>query len=184
MPRPKGQVTDTEPLELWEYELIVARLEPHWQLFYGLLWETGIRVSEGLKLTRKDFVNTGVWVTRAKRKDHPRDYIPLSLGLYSRIHYQLALSHGQRVFPYTASAAWLAIKKACKAAGVRETIHPHSFRHGFGHRAAHANLGGSNALEQLGIIQRMMGHVSIESTARYTKPTKTEIEAALRKLNS
>lgn len=187
MTRPKGILVDTEPLELWEYERIIAKLEPHWQLFYALLWETGIRVSEALKLTRKDFVDNElrlVKVTRAKRKDHPIDSLPLSLGLWSRFRSLFQLTKRQVIFPFTASAAWLALKKACAAAGIRQSIHPHSFRHGFGHRAAHANLGGGNALEQLAIIQRMMGHQSIESTSRYIKATQKEIEAAFRKLNT
>jgi len=187
MSRPPGQITDVEPLEMWEYNLIMPRLEPHWQLFYELLWETGIRVSEALRLTRKDFVDNNlrlVRVMRSKRKDHPIDSLPLSLSLWSRFQVWFQFNQRQRIFPYTASAAWLAVKKACVAAGVRQSIHPHSFRHGFGHRAAHANLGGGNALEQLAIIQRMMGHKNIESTSRYTKSTQAEIEAAFRKLNT
>ena len=184
MSRPPGQITDSEPLELWEYELIIAKLEPHWQLFYALLWETGIRVTEALNLTRKDFENMGVWVIRSKRKDHPRNHLPLSVGLFSRFRSLFQLSMRQRVFPYTASAAWLAIKRACAAAGVRQSIHPHSFRHGFGRRAVHANLGGNSALEQLTMVQRMMGHKSIRSTERYIKATQSEIEAAFRKLNT
>ena len=66
MSRPPGIIVDVEPLELWEYTLIMAKLEPHWQLFYQLLWETGFRVSEALKLKRSDLENTGVWVTRTK----------------------------------------------------------------------------------------------------------------------
>ena len=184
MSRPSGQITDTEPLELWEYEAIIVNLEPHWQLFYSLLWETGIRVSEALRLTRKDFENMGVWIIRSKRKDHPRERLPLSVGLFSRFQSLFLSTKRQVVFPYTASAAWLALKRAAAKAGVRGSIHPHSFRHGFGHRAAHANLGGGNALEQLAIIQRMMGHQSIESTSRYTKATQRDIDAAFRRLNT
>ena len=176
MSRPKGIAVDTEPLELWEYTLLMNVLPPHWQLFYQLLWETGIRVSEALKLKRYNLENTGVWVIRTKRKDHPRQYLPLSLGLYTRIHSWLGLSPRQVVFPFTASAAWLALKKACGAAGVRQSIHPHSFRHGLGTRARQAGY-------DIAVVQRLLGHASIRSTERYFKATKSEVEDASRKLN-
>ena len=176
MSRPRGQITDTEPLELWEYTLIMAVLPPHWQLFYQLLWETGIRVSESLKLKRHDLENTGVWFTRTKRKDHPRQYLPLSLGLYTRIRSWLELSPRLVIFPYTASAAWLALKKACVKAGVRQSVHPHSFRHGLGTRARQAGY-------DIAVVQRLLGHLSIRSTERYFKATRGEVEDAARKLN-
>jgi len=177
MSRPPGQITDTEPLEVWEYELIIAKLEPHWQLFYALLWETGIRVTEALKLTRKDFENMGVWVTRSKRKDHPREHLPVSVGLFSRFRSLFQLTKGQRVFPYTASAAWLAVKRACSVAGVRQSIHPHSFRHGLGTRARQAGY-------DIAVVQKLLGHKDMRSTERYFKATKSEIEAAFRELNT
>jgi len=164
-------------LEFWEYELIIAKLEPHWQLFYALLWETGIRVSEALKLTRKDFENMGVYVIRSKRKDHLRDHLPLSLGLFSRFRLLFQLTRMQRVFPYTASAAWLALKRACKAAGVRESIHPHSFRHGLGFRLRREGY-------DIAVVQRALGQKDMHSTERYFKATLGEIEAALRKVNT
>ena len=177
MTRPKGQITDTEPLELWEYELIISKLEPHWQLFYALLWETGIRVSEALSINKRDFENMGVYVIRSKRKDHPREHLPLTLGLFSRFQSLFQLTKRQVVFPFTASAAWLAVKRACSAAGVRGSIHPHSFRHGMGTRARQAGY-------DIAVVQRILGHKDMRSTERYFKSTKSELEAAIRKLNS
>ena len=176
MSRPPGIITDVEPLELWEYTLLMAKLPPHWQLFYQLLWETGIRVSEALKLKRHDLENAGVWVTRTKRKDHPREHLPLSPVLYTRILSWLELSARRVIWPYTASAAWLALKKACTEAGVRQSIHPHSFRHGLGTRARQAGY-------DIAVVQRLLGHASIRSTERYFKATRTEVRDAARKLN-
>ncbi len=183
MSRPKGLKTDVEPLELWEYELIIAKLDTHWRLFYDLLWATGIRVGEGLAIKKTDLQDGGVWVTRLKRKDKLRDFIPLPHDLYERLLPNSFRSHSKRLFPYTEVAAWLALKQACKRAGVRETIHPHLFRHGFGRRAVQANLGGKSALEQLTFVQRMMGHASIRNTMVYTKATKADAEQAFRRLN-
>jgi len=176
MSRPPGIIVDVEPLELWEYTLIMAKLPPHWQNFYQLLWETGIRVSEALKLKRSDLENAGVWVIRTKRKDHLREHLPLSPDLYTRILSWLELSPRRVIFPYTASAAWLALRKACIAAGVRQSIHPHSFRHGFGTRARQAGY-------DIAVVQRLLGHTSIRSTERYFKATRSEVADAARKLN-
>ena len=176
MSRPPGQLTDVEPLEAWEYELIMSKLEPHWQLLYALLWETGIRISEALKVNRKDFEKGGVWITRTKRKDHPREHLPLSVSLYSRFEIWFQFNRRQRVFPYTASAAWLAVKRACNAAGARKSIHPHSFRHGLGTRARQAGY-------DIAVVQRLLGHSSMRSTERYFKATRSELDAAFKKLN-
>ena len=176
MGRPTGQTTDLEPLEKQEYLLILSHLAAHWRLFYELLWETGIRVGEALAIERRDLQDGGVWVTREKRKDKLREQLPLSRGLYSRLRI-LSLSHKEvRVFPFTESAAWLALKKACAVAGVRKTIHPHLFRHGMGFRARKAGY-------DIAVVQRLLGHKDMSSTQRYFKATQAEINEARGKLN-
>jgi len=176
MSRPKGIVVDVEPLELWEYTLLMSKLDLHWQLFYQLLWETGIRVTEALKLKRADFENNGIWVTRMKRKDRPREHLSLSLNLYNRIQVWLALTRRNTVFPFTSSAAWKAVKLAAQQSGVRTSIHPHSFRHGLGTRARQAGY-------DIAVVQRLLGHKSMSSTERYFKATRREVDDARRKLN-
>ena len=185
MSRPSGQTTDTEPLEQWEYLLILSHLAAHWRLLYELLEEIGIRLGEALAITRADLHAGDIWITSEKRADHLRRQIPISASLYSRIRIY-SLSHkGERVWEFTGSAAWLALKKAAIAAGVRikqtkgvttTTIHPHLFRHGFAHRVERAG-------KPMNTIQGMLGHKSIQSTERYTKATKNEIMEAFREVN-
>ena len=183
MSRPVGNKTDVEPLELWEYTLIMAKLPAHWQLFYELLWNTGLRLTEALDLTKKDLDATGVWVTRKKRKDKLREHLPLSSAILNKLAERCRYSRAAHIFAFTPQAAWLALHKAAGLARVRETIHPHSFRHGFGRRAVHADLGGLSALEQLARVQRMMGHSRISSTEVYIKPSKGDINESWRRLN-
>lgn len=187
MSRPAGQPTDQEPLELFEYNLLITHFnKPHWRFCCEILWETGVRIGEALAIKRQDIENHGVWITREKRDDHPRDFIPLSPSLYGRLKaaYPVAYAREPLIFPFTAAAAWLAIKKAAAAAGIRRSIHPHSFRHGFGYRAMKANLPGKTPLEQAGVVQKMLGHVSINSTLVYTKPTQKDIDEAFHRLNN
>ena len=144
MSRKPNRKIDTEPLEQCEWERIRPCLRPHWQLFYDVLWETGLRAGEPLAAIKTDLADGGIWITREKRRDHLREYIPLSPELYERLMAEMfrvnALGSKRpvhynktRIFPYGWAAAWLALREACKKAGVRETIHPHLFRHGLGH---------------------------------------------------
>ena len=159
-----------------EYYLLLTHLADHWRLFFELLWETGIRIGEALAIERKDFQDAGVWITREKRADHLREHIPLTGGLYSRLRIH-SLSHKEvRVFPYTSSAAWLALKKAAAQSGVRKTMHPHLFRHGMWFRARQAG-------NDIAVVQRLLGHKDMSSTQRYFKATQAEINEARKKLN-
>lgn len=188
MSRPSGQQTDIEPLETWEYHLILSRLAPHWRLLYELLWETGFRIGEAMAITRHDLADGSVWVTSEKRADHLRVKVPLSVSLYSRLKIYVLSHKGDRVWEFSQAAAWLALKKAAIAANVRTargqtTIHPHLFRHGFGRRVVKADMGGKSALEQLTLAKDMMRHKDIKSTERYINPSKKDVQDAFRQVN-
>jgi len=177
MSRHPGTKTDTEPLELWEYKLIISNMkEDHWRVFYQLLWDTGIRVSEALAICKKDLVEDGVWITREKRADKLREILPVNTELITELTQVANKKKDAHLFPYTKQAAWLALKQAVRATGCRETIHPHLFRHGFGHRAYAAT-------KDILLVQRMMGHRSTSSTEGYSKPTMAEVREAFRNIN-
>lgn len=177
MPRPTGKPTDTEPLEEREYQALLPHLADHWRMFYEMLWQTGIRVNEGLSRLKTDLDDGGVWIDREKRTAHPlRDWLPLTPELFQQIYEYCHRAHRERIFPFTSAGAWKALKAACVAAGIRTTIHPHSFRHGLGHRARQAGI-------DMQVRQRMMGHSNIQSTQVYSKGTKAEMVEAFKKLN-
>jgi integrase len=182
MSRPKNIKTDTQPLTEWEYKLLLTKLAEHWRLFCELLWETGIREGEALAVQRTDFEKHGVWITRLKRADKLRELLPLSDSLYSRLKSHTFYSHTTLVWPYTAAAAWLAIKKAAAAAGCRSTIHPHSFRHAYGYRLMNTDLGAKTPAAHLRMAQEAMGHKDSRSTLVYTMPTQADIEQARKRM--
>jgi integrase len=179
MSRLPGKQTDTEPLSEFEYKMILAHMAAHWRLFFELLWETGLRVSEALAITRADLVDNGVWITREKRADHRRDHLPISPGLYSRL--KIEANHNGRLFPYTSAAAWLACRNAGKA--VNRNIHPHNFRHSFGYRAVNTDFKDKTPLAHMKRVQEMMGHVSAASTQVYTNATKEDVRDGFRTMN-
>jgi len=180
MSRKPSQLADLEPLELWEYNLLISKLPYHWQFVYRILWETGIRIGECLNLKKSDVENQGVWVQRLKKvKKQQRDFIPLPPALYVDLQRYMARLTGinPRLFPYTGDGAWKALRRAAKEAGVRKTIHPHLFRHAFGRRMAKTDFG-MTAMEQISLLSKMLGHSGIRYTFTYFNPGQPEIQEA------
>ena len=189
MPRPAGQKTDIEPLGKMEYYLILTHLAAHWRLFYEMLWETGIRIGEGLAVEVMDLTQGSVWVTREKRSAHLREQLPLSPSLYARlivyaINQPYAHEHEHvRVWPFTQSAGWLALKKAAAAAGVRRTIHPHSFRHSVGYRIMATDFGDKTLDAKLARGAAMLGHKELKTFLRYANPPKGNVREGFNLMN-
>ncbi|MCI0441267.1 MAG: tyrosine-type recombinase/integrase [Chloroflexi bacterium] len=175
---------DNDPLQLWEWMLLRPHLQYHWQLFFSLLWETGVRLQEGLNLTATDLSRSGVYVTRLKRDDHPRELIPCPAWLIEELTSYARSRNLHRLFPYSASGAQKALKEAAKLAGIRLTIHPHLFRHGLGRRVAKdpAFKELSKQEHQL-LLARMLGHRGGSRNAeRYFAPGKEEVSEAFRRI--
>lgn len=72
-----------------------------------------------------------------------------------------ALGMGRRQRPRT-PAVELSLRKYARAAGIKERIHPHMFRHAF---ARSRVLGGAD----MSAIASLLGHVNIESSGVYTR---------------
>jgi integrase/recombinase XerD len=177
MSRPSGHATDTEPLEPLEYAQLMPKLPKHWQIFYEIMWQTGARVGEVFHLFKRDIENGGVWITSEKRSDKLREFVPLTPDFYRTLQDLADKRREAHLFPYTPQAAWLALRKAAKDAGVRaDTIHPHLFRHAMGHRAYRQT-------HDIVLVSHMLRHKDLSSTQRYIKPTIAELRDAFRNIN-
>ena len=159
---------DTEAIYADEWAKIEPLLAPHWRTFYRVMWQTPLRTSEVLALTRKDIEADHVVVYRLKWRAHQMNRfaaIPITPELSHEI---LSWTNNRRLrpFPFTRQAAWLALNRAVKKAGIERKLHPHNFRHAFGRYGARADLGLS-ALDHKIRLAGAMGLRTIRSVERY-----------------
>ncbi|MCR9118027.1 MAG: site-specific integrase [bacterium] len=153
------------------------------KLLLGLMYATGLRVSEvvRLKWMDLDFDRRTVTVRRGKHQTDrqvmlPESFAPLlqSLSKNAVANEFLFCSEaarktkidgspmqiaGRHLSPRTAQRA---VGRAAKIAGVNKPVTPHTLRHAF---ATHLLENGTD----IRFIQKLLGHVRLETTTIYTK---------------
>ena len=141
-----------------------------------ILYACGLRVSEltGLKLSNL-FLDVGY--VKVIGKNNKERIIPIGptaikhLGFYlegvRRPMTNIHPDHSNIVFlnrrgkQLSRVMVFMVVKEAAKAAGISQTVSPHTFRHSF---ATHLIEGGAD----LRAVQDMLGHESITTTEIYT----------------
>ena len=142
-----------------------------------LLYGCGLRVSElvGLDSDRVDLPHQQVRVIGKGDKERR---VPMGDEARERLHrYRTgprsewtagrpteAVVVGRRGRRMSREAVWSLVKRWAIAAGVRERVTPHTFRHSF---ATHLLEGGAD----LRVVQALLGHASISTTQLYTHLT-------------
>ncbi|HET7645527.1 MAG TPA: site-specific tyrosine recombinase XerD [Candidatus Limnocylindria bacterium] len=142
-----------------------------------LLYGCGLRVSElvGLDTDRVDLPNQQVRVIGKGNKERR---VPMGDEARERLHRYLggprlawtagrptpAVFVNQRGRRLSRESVWRTVKRWTAAAGVRERVTPHTFRHSF---ATHLLEGGAD----LRVVQALLGHASISTTQLYTHLT-------------
>ncbi|TME80734.1 MAG: tyrosine recombinase, partial [Chloroflexi bacterium] len=144
-----------------------------------LLYASGLRISEALRLDREDLSTDGGFVRVIGKGDKER-LVPVGEVALSWLETYLTevrpawlrdgMARGGALFltprglRLARQQAWSALKRAARRAGLDERITPHTLRHSF---ATHLLEGGAD----LRVVQELLGHASISTTQLYTHVT-------------
>ncbi len=149
----------------------------------NLLYATGMRVTEAVMLSVSSlhlddcYVTCGEGDRQVRRIPLPvstvailRRYLAEGRGCLVRDTSQCALFVNHRGQKLTRQGLWLIIKAYAEAAGLGDSVTPHTLRHSF---AMHRLQQGADLRE----LQQLLGHASISTTQVYARQT-AEAEAA------
>jgi site-specific recombinase XerD len=178
---PYGKRPITEPVILNLDEVcsfIKTLINLKYRVLVMLTYSTGLRISEVLHLHVGDIDSKRMMIRVVQGKGQKDRYVPLSPTLlqWLRIYWKAARPTSYlfpgRVpgMPLTRERVNQVITCARKAAGISKAINPRMLRHSF---ATHLLESGTN----IRIIQALLGHRSLNTTARYTKVSNTTIHA-------
>jgi site-specific recombinase XerD len=163
---PPRALSDAEVERLLE---VAAKGEARDEFLVRLLLATGLRLSEALALEVEDVdLGRGTLAVRRAKNDRPRvAYVPAELG--ARLAAWVEGRDG-RLFAVSARHAQRRIGEMAREAGV--TASAHSLRHTTATRI-YART------RDLGVVQRVMGHASIQTTTRYARAEEGAVRRAV-----
>ncbi len=138
------------------------------------LYATGVRISEMINFTRKNFLPGVGWV-RIIGKGNKERLVPIGKEAEKAVKEYLKKSRPHIAKPQsedimflnrwgkklTRMGAWKIIKRYIHQAGIKKKVSPHTIRHSF---ATHLIEGGAD----LRAVQEMLGHADISTTQVYT----------------
>lgn len=140
-----------------------------------LLYATGLRISELLRLQLENIDSREGWVL-AFGKGGKQRFVPMHAACCRRMerylaereaHFASKTAVGSEVFlsnrgqKLSRQAVWQELAALGRKAGLSQPLHPHLFRHTF---ASHLLQGGAD----LRSLQEMLGHANVTTTQIYT----------------
>ncbi|WP_081212495.1 site-specific tyrosine recombinase/integron integrase [Salegentibacter sediminis] len=142
---------------------------------FALLYASGLRVGEALnlKLNAIDIDRRQIIIRSAKgRKDRfvtmAESFIPLLLNYLDTYRPRFYFVEGYKGGQYSGSSVRAALKQACRQAGIKKRVTPHSLRHSY---ATHMLENGID----IRYIQSLLGHSRPETTMIYTHVTQKDL---------
>lgn len=147
-----------------EYRRFINACPDGYKLFWQVIFNAGLRISEGLLISKMDIMleENKIIVNTLKRKDHPRIPIIIPKDLIQELqNYIIKNEITGKLFHFSRQFAWKIFKSICKKACLNPSYSPHSFRHGHGMMIADITNG--NMIE----IKNRLRHSSTRSTEFY-----------------
>ena len=165
---------DTLPAVLTQNQvlaLIKAESDLMMRTIFITIYAAGLRISEVIRLTTGDINSERMVIHVRQAKGHKDRYVMLSdkhLAIL-RSYWKCRQPEGDLLFPgsllnhpITARSVQRAFLQAADDAGLDQAVSPHTLRHSFA----------THLLEQgvdVRVIQDLLGHRNINSTARYAR---------------
>ena len=160
------------------YQFIESLPKLRDRVIIQLLYSTGIRVSECVKLRKHD-VNAQRKTIRIHRGKGQKDrYVPLSTLMQKQLElYNEVYEPDDYIFfgrkenePIDRTTVNRIVRKANGVLNTKELITPHTFRHSFATMLTEEG-------ENLFVIQKILGHARVSTTVKYLKSAKTELKS-------
>lgn len=163
-----------------EYRRFIDNTPEQYKLFWEIVFNAGLRISEGLNITVNDILysENKILVTTLKRKGHPIIPVIISENLINRIqeHLQNNPAINGKIWKYSRQYAWKMFKSICVKADLNPKYSPHAARHSHGVMIADVTNG--NMVE----IKNRLRHSSIKSTEFYVHVSETKQKELIQKL--
>jgi site-specific recombinase XerD len=178
IPWPRIRQTLPDILSMDEVAALLSAIKPimH-RMVVMATYGAGLRISEACALRTGDIDSKrGLIHVRDGKRGRDR-YVILSPRLlrYLREYWRLTRPPAEYLFPGTRpeqhvepSIIRKAVKRAAHEVGLHKRVTPHQLRHAF---ATHLLEAGTD----IRVIQVLLGHGSIRSTARYTRVSATHV---------
>ena len=141
----------------------------------ALLYSTGLRISELIKLRLSDFNLNRRQLHIRSGKGRKYRYVSLAdsfmpllqnyISTYQPKHYFVEGTNGGM---YSASSVRKFLYKSCKAAGIQCKVTPHTLRHSYATHLLENGVG-------LRHIQELLGHAKPETTMIYTHVARKDL---------
>ncbi|MEK6879879.1 MAG: tyrosine-type recombinase/integrase [Nanoarchaeota archaeon] len=146
------------------------------QVLFRVMMNTGGRVNEIIQITKKDIIGNKLKFRAeiTKRKKERVVIIPKSLLPILKM-YTNNMGSEDKLFPYTKQRVWQLTKEYIEKAGIKKNISPHCFRHSY---ATELYL----STGDLKLIQDLLGHDNISSTAIYSHVSDKKKEEEINKI--
>ena len=155
-----------------QMQRLLARLPPDKNgMLFQFLWRTGVRVSEAIKVCRKDldFDNDEIMIRWLKNRKYQHRVIPMHSSLKTPLYmFTAKMLFEDRVFPITRQR----VDQLCKQHGFD---HAHKIRHSF----AINFLRQSDSPMALVELRELLGHSNIQTTMEYLRVVPMSIKKAL-----